>query len=572
MPHKKAEQAARTETHAVLTAAAARPGGGDQAGPSTSLLDPVEYPVETFSAEERARLEPHVTNLDEPVFALVNLPETVKGALFARYSRYPGTLRRMFLDEFAGSLPPAGTAYDGEEGARAAGLYERIFVGYGDDSVAQLGGAHVACEWVSNVLTKVLQRPRLGAYLEQSTRYIAYDAPIEGTARYRYYRDPELGPAYEAAMDEIFGIYSAALPRVQAWATKRYPATAGESPRAHERAIRAKALDLLRGLLPAASLSHMGIFATGQTYEQLILHLLAHPLPEARHYGRLVLTAVQDVMPSFVSRVERPDRGGEWVTYLERRERAAERWVARLGLDRAPGDDGAGGPSVRLTHHDGDEDLLLSALLFEAAATGERATRAALAELTGDERGALLADLVGERGNRRHRPGRGLESLRYRFEIVSDYGAFRDLQRHRMLTCQWQALTPDLGAGVPHEVDDAGVGEDYRRALDVSRSTYERLLDHGHDRRAAMYALCLGFRLRYVLDLNAREAMQLIELRSGREGHPAYRAVAHAMHERIAAVHPAVAAAMTHLDRDTEPRLERIVSELRTQAKLDARC
>jgi len=535
----------------------------------------VEYPVETFSADERARLQPHVTNLDEPVFALVNLPETVKGALFARYSRYPGTLRRMFLDEFAPSLGgPEGVAasYDNHEGARAADLYERIFVGYGDDSVAQLGGAHIACEWVSNVLTKVLQRPRLGAYLEQSTRYIAYDAPIEGTSRYRYYRDPELGPAYEAAMDEIFGIYSAALPRVQAWASDQYPAVAGESAWAHQRAIRAKALDLLRGLLPAASLSHMGIFATGQTYEQLILHLLAHPLPEARHYGRLILRAVQDVMPSFVSRVERPDRGVEWVGYLERRAQAAERWAARLGLDRAASDDGAGGPSVRLTHHDGDEDLLLAALLFEAATTDERTTRATLARLSDDERGALLADLVGDRANRRHRPGRGMEALRYRFEIVSDYGAFRDLQRHRMLTCQWQTLTPDLGAGVPHELDAAGVGDDYRRALDVSRGSYEALLDAGHDRRAAMYALCLGYRLRYVLDLNAREAMQLIELRSGREGHPSYRAVAHAMHEQIAAVHPAVAAAMTHLDRETEPRLERIVSELRTQSRLDARC
>jgi thymidylate synthase ThyX len=531
----------------------------------------VEYPVETFSAAERARLEAHVTNLDRPVFALVNLPETVKGALFARYSRYPGTLRRMFLDEFAGSLPQLdGARYDNDEGQRAADLYERIFVGYGDDSVAQLGGAHVACEWVSNVLTKVLQRPRLGAYLEQSTRYIAYDAPIEGTSHYRYYRDAELGPGYEAAMDEIFGIYSAALPAVQAWAAQQYPPAAAESPQAHARAIKAKALDLLRGLLPAASLSHMGIFATGQTYEQLILHLLAHPLPEARHYGRGILDAVQAVMPSFVSRVERPDRGGEWVSYLRRREAAAERWVARLGLDRAAGDDG-GGPSVRLVHHDGDEDLMLAALLFEASATDERATRDALAQLDDEARGALLADLMGERANRRHRPGRGLEALRYRFEIVSDYGAFRDLQRHRMLTCQWQALTPDLGAGVPHELEDAGVGDAYRRALDLSQNAYERLLEAGHDRRAAMYALCLGYRLRYVLDLNAREAMQLIELRSGREGHPSYRAVAHAMHDHIADVHPAVAAAMTFLDRETEPRLERIVSELRTQAKLDAR-
>ncbi|MGI8729200.1 MAG: FAD-dependent thymidylate synthase [Solirubrobacteraceae bacterium] len=530
----------------------------------------MEYPVETFTADERARLDPHVTNLDRPVFALVNMPETVKGALFARYSRYPGTLRRLLLDEFAGSLDAGGAADDNAEGARAADFYERIFVGYGDDSIAQLGGAHVACEWASNVLTKVLQRPRLGAYLEQSTRYIAYDNPIEGTSRYRYYRDAELGPEYEAAMDEIFDIYRAAIPRVTAWAAERYPAAGGQSERAHERAIKAKALDLLRGLLPASSLSHMGIFATGQTYEQLILHLFAHPLPEARHYGSLILDSLQAVIPSFVSRVQRPERGGEWISYLRGREQAAERWAARLGLDRAPADDGAGGPSVRLTHVDGDENLLLGALLFESTGVAEDTTRAALQQLDSRERAELLADLAGERTNRRHRPGRGLESLRYRFEIVSDYGAFRDLQRHRMLTCQWQTLTPDLGAGVPEELDEAGAGEDFRRALDISRRAYERLLGVGHDRRQAMYALCLGYRLRYVLDLNAREAMQLIELRSGREGHPTYRAVAHAMHERIAEVHPAVAAAMTHVDRETEPRLERIVSELRSQAKIDA--
>ena len=164
---------------------------------------------------------PHVTNLDRPVFALVNLPETVKGALFARYSRYQGTLRRLFLDEFAESRPRA-TVWEGAEGRRAAELYERIFLGYGDDSVAQLGGAHVAVEWVSNVLTKVLQRPRLAAYLEQSTRYIPYDAPMPGGG-YRYYRDPELGPHYEHAMDEVFDAYSTALPRVAAWVDERVP-------------------------------------------------------------------------------------------------------------------------------------------------------------------------------------------------------------------------------------------------------------------------------------------------------------------------------------------------------------
>ncbi len=534
-------------------------------GAGASLIRPVLYPSDDLNEAERARLAPHVTNLDEPVFALVNLPETVKGALFARYSRYQGTLRRLFLDEFADSLPEGG-AWDGSEGERAAQLYERIFVGYGDDSVAQLGGAHVACEWVSNVLTKVLQRPRLGAYLEQSTRYIAYDAPMPGGG-YRYYRDADLGPEYDAAMDSLFDTYALLLPRVRAWVDSSYPRVDGESEAARARAVGAKALDLLRGLLPAASLSHMGIYATGQAYEQLILHLIGHPLPEARRYGEMILAAIKAVMPSFVSRVERPDRGGAWAGYLVQRREAGERAASRLGL--ADADPADARPSVTLTHVDGDEEQVLAALLFEAAGTSEERTRGAVAALSDAERGALLADLIGDRANRRHRPGRGFEALRYRFEVVSDYGAFRDLQRHRMLTVQWQGLTPDLGAGMPEEVAAAGGGDDYRAALDRSAAEYQRLADAGLT-AAAPYALCLGYRIRYVLDMNAREAMHLVELRSGREGHPAYRAVAHQMHALIAECHPAVAAAMTHVDQSAEPRLERILSEMRAQERRDA--
>jgi thymidylate synthase ThyX len=526
----------------------------------------VEYPTESFSAAELERLAPHVTHLDRPVFALVNLPETVKGALFARYSRYPGTLKRLFLDEFADSLPEQPAAYDAGEGERAAQLYDRVFAGYGDDSIAQLGGAHVACEWVSNIVTKILQRPRLGAYLEQSTRYIAYDRRMEGTTRYRYYRDDALGPQYEAAMDALFDTYSEALGRVTAWVDEAFP---GEPSPARTRAVRAKALDLLRGLLPASSLSHMGIYATGQTYEHLILHLLAHPLPEARQYGAWILDAVRAVMPSFVARVDRPDRGGRWIEHLRARDEAAERWVARLGLDRPSAPAAADGASVRLLHVDGDEETLLAALLFEAAGVPEEEARIRIAALSPDERARLLADLVGERENRRHRPGRGFEAVRYRFEIVADYGAFRDLQRHRMLTVQWQRLTPDLGAEVPEELDAAGVGDAFRAGLERSRAEYARLVDAGLE-RLAPYALCLGFRIRFVLDMNAREAMHIIELRSGREGHPSYRAVAHEPHRQIAQVHPAVAGAMKHVDTETEPRLERILAEMRTQARLDS--
>ena len=249
-------------------------------------------PGREFSDAERALLTPHFTNLDRPVFALVNLPETVKGALFARYSRYSGD----------GAPPLSGRVRRRRAGGRAAlrrrggrarraQLYERVFLGYGDDSIAQVGGAHLACEWVSNILTKVLQRGRLAAYLEQSTRYIPYDQPIPGDAGggYRYYRDAELGPEFGTAMDELFAIYSRALPRVEAWAAERWPRGDGEPEGAWRRSIRAKALDLLRGLLPAATLSHVGIFASGQAYEQLLLRLMASPLPEARDFGEMIL-------------------------------------------------------------------------------------------------------------------------------------------------------------------------------------------------------------------------------------------------------------------------------------------
>ena len=244
----------------------------------------MQYPTETFTEAERELLSRHCTNLDRPVFALVNLPETLKGALFARYSRYPGTLRRLLLDEFAADLPrPAGRA----DRSRASGRRSSTS---GSSSATAMtrspssGGAHVACEWVSNVLTKILQRPRLAAYLEQSTRYIAYDAPMpDPPGGYRYYRDPELGVRLRRG-DGRAVRYLRGGAAARSWPGPRSSTRAATtSPQAaHTRAIKAKALDLLRGLLPASSLSHMGIYASGQTYEQLILHLLAHPLPEAR--------------------------------------------------------------------------------------------------------------------------------------------------------------------------------------------------------------------------------------------------------------------------------------------------
>src|SRR5271155_2333111 len=253
------------------------------------------YVEERFSVEEQVVLQRYFTNVYGPVFALVNLPEVVKGALFARYSRSPKSLRRLFLDEFLVDLEVSGDAtVDATVGLeRAEELYERVFIEYGDDSVAQLGGVHLACEQASNVLTKVLERGRLMAYLEQSTRYIAYNQRLS-TGHYRYYRDPglldsHLGARYVGDMDRMFDTYGELLNEAQAWLAARHPRHPDYSEIVHRQAVRAKGLDALRGLLPAGSLSNVGIYGTGQSYEMLLVRMRSHPLPEARSYAEMML-------------------------------------------------------------------------------------------------------------------------------------------------------------------------------------------------------------------------------------------------------------------------------------------
>ena len=533
------------------------------------------YAEERFTDQEAEVLRPYVTNLEGPVFALVNLPEVVKGALFARYSRSSKSLRRLFLDEFVGDLDVNGDAgVDATVGLeRAEQLYERVFVEYGDDSVAQLGGVHLACEQASNLLTKVLEWGRLMAYLEQSTRYVAYDSRLP-SGHYRYFRDPEvlessLGARYVGDMDRMFDTYAELLPVVQAHLAQKFPRQPGDSDFVYRQSIRAKALDALRGLLPASSISNVGIYGTGQAYELLLLRMQLHPLPEARRYGQMMLEELRKVIPSFLQRVDVPTRGGAWARYLaETRERTDE-LVGKLWPDRAEGEP-VRGPEVRLVDFDphGEEKVLVAmAYPFTSLSEDELVRR--VRHLTDEERAELFRAYVGERGNRRHRPGRALERTEYRFDVVSDYGAFRDLQRHRMLTVEWQELSTHLGYDVPPTVEEAGVAEPYVASMDRSAELYEQMRRACPDQ--ASYAVALGFRIRYSMQMNAREAMHLIELRSGQQGHPAYRYVAQQMHRLIAtgAGHRAIAQAMSYVDHD-EYDLERIDAERRAEARRSA--
>ncbi len=535
------------------------------------------YAIETFTADEEDILRRYVTNLDQPVFALVNLPEVVKGALFARYSRSPKSLRRLFLDEFVGDLDISGDAsVDATVGLkRAEDLYEKVFFEYGDDSVAQLGGVHLACEQASNVLTKILEWGRLMAYLEQSTRYIAYNQRLT-TGHYRYYRDPELldsplGARYVGEMDRMFDTYGELLDEATAWLTVRHPRQPADSDFVHRQAIRAKALDALRGLLPAASLSNVGIYGTGQSYEALLLRMRSHPLPEARGYADLMLNELRKVIPSFLQRVDRPDRGGEWIEYLHRTRMETGDLVAALlpDLDRAnePAGGPSGHPSVTLLDFDPDgESKVIAAICAPLTHRSEEEVRRRVDLLGAEEKRALLRAYVGDRENRRHRPGRAFERTDYRFEVVTDYGAFRDLQRHRMLTIEWQPLGVGLGYEVPDMVAEAGLEERYVASLERSRELAEALASPFP--LEAAYAIALAYRIRYTMQMNAREAMHLLELRSGPQGHPSYRWVAHEMHRLIAdqAGHGLLAEAMSHVEFGSED-LERLQTERRAEEK-----
>ena len=529
------------------------------------------YIPEQFSDAESAILRRYFTNLDLPVFALVNLPETVKGALFARYSRTAKSLRRLFLDEFVSDLDLTGDeSVDATVGvSRAEELYERIFVEYGDDSVAQLGGVHLACEQASNLLTKILEWGRLMAYLEQSTRYVAYDARLAG--RYRYYRDPAVlgspfGTRYVGDMDRMFDTYSELVEMVTTHVRATVPRGDKDSDFIYRQATRAKALDAVRGILPAASLSNVGIYGTGQGYEALLLRMRANPLPEAQAYADMMLTELRKVIPTFLRRVDMPERGVAWSNYLaDNANNTAELVDEYFGIIE-PQD----APEVTLVDFDPDgEDKLLAAICYSSSDLPETQLLERVRNLSQDQRVALIRVYVGERSNRRHKPGRAFERLSYRFDVLGDYGAFRDMQRHRLLTIEWQRLTPHLGYARPELIDEAGGTAIFDDAMERSQALYELLRPEFPEQAA--YGVAMAHRMRYMMHFNAREAMHMLELRSAPQGHPAYRRVALEMHRLIAtqAGHHAVAGAMSHMTTEA-PLLERLESERRSEQRRES--
>jgi thymidylate synthase ThyX len=535
------------------------------------------FQIEEFTEEERQVLSRFFTNLDSPVFAIVNLPEVVKGALFARYSRSPKSVRRLFLDEFY-HQPEIGVAALATqlEGAdpmvklqRAEDLYDRVFSEFGDDSVAQLGGAHLACEQASNVLTKILEWGRLASYLEQSTRYIFYDEKLGD--RYRYMIPSEIEESahrdrYVETMEWLFDTYADLVGRMVPYYETLFPKEEGDSNFVWRSTIRAKACDDIRGLLPAATTSNVGIFGSGQAFEMLLLRMRAHPLAEAREYANLMLTELRKVVPSFMRRVDVPGRGVAWSEYMASIARRMNEYAAGITVDPEPR------PEVTLVEWDADAELKTAAAsLYAYTNLPDDQLLKMVTEMPESERAALIKTYIGDRINRRHKPGRAMERSDYRFDILCDYGIFRDLQRHRMLTIEWQRLSPTHGYITPDSIADIGALDVWHEAMERTADLYNAVAtDLGHD--VAQYVIPFAYRIRFFFQLNAREAFHLLELRTGAGGHPGYRRVCQEMHRLIRdkAGHTLIADAMSYVDHENHD-LARLEGERRAAAKRAAR-
>jgi thymidylate synthase ThyX len=534
-----------------------------------------EHRAESFSESEGVLLEPFVTNLERSVFGLRNFPEVVRGALFSRYSRSDKSLRRILLDEFI-QAPEANfseivgkieNTHQIVAIQQAEAFYDRVLIGYGDDSVAELGGAHLACEGISNIAAKALEDSRLGiSPLEKSTRYVPFNRKIDGY--YRYYREPSLmssryGEEYERTIDRLFDTYSNAIEPLIAWLKSRTPREANTTERAYHSATRAKALDLLRGLLPMATLTNVGLFGNGRAFEYLLVKLAASEHPEVRSLGSMMQQELDRLIPSFVKRAK-SDRGAQYIHYLSNNFTR----TAQLTQNYLKQSNPSSTSCVQLVEYDADaETKIVAAILYPHTDLTFEQVLESVTHLSTPERVEIIETYVGERQTRFHRPGRAFEETYYTFDILADLGAYRDLHRHRVMTQERQRYTVIHGYDLPDELVEANLAQAYRDALDYAAQTTEMVARDFPD--AAQYIVPFAYKIRWRIKLNLREVYHLVELRSSRQGHPTYRAIAQEIYQQIAAVHPTLVAKMEFVDLN-DYALERLAAEQRLDEKLRA--
>jgi thymidylate synthase ThyX len=531
---------------------------------------------EEFSPEQEMLLERFVTSTKSSVFVLYNLPEVVKGALFSRYSRSTFGLRTLLLREFllnkeesgvtAASESPSACSEELRAIKKAQQFYDRILDGYGDDSIAELGGAHLAIENVSMLATKVVEDCRIGGSpLEKSTRYIYFDQKVQG--EYLFHREAVLMTSawkslYVNTCTMLFDTYSKLIPPLTTMMSARYPKDPEVSTNAYTAAIRAKVLDCVRGLLPASTLTNMGLFGNGRFYEGLLHKLHIQNLGELREIGRLAYDELAKIIPSFVQRAEIHHKTHVGFAHFQESMRNELKLLA-ASVPKAS--KSSGEASVRLIDYDKDAPIkVAAALLYQECHSSLSELVSYCRALPSEELAKILDAAALFREHRRHKSPRALENAHFTFEICTDFGAYRDLQRHRLLTQERQLLTCDHGFYMPQELVESGVEKEYCAALESAHSAFDTIARELPEE--AQYVVPMAYNIRWYVTVNARSLQWLTELRSIPAGHSSYRAVAQQMVRCIVEVLPEFERFFHFVEYDGHD-IGRLSQEIRSEQK-----
>lgn len=532
-----------------------------------------------FTESQIKVLEQFVTNTTEDVFVLRNLPEVIKGALFSRYSRSTLGLRALLLKEFILNEDTSFSAIAGrstgtEVGAdqmvaiqKAQNFYDRILDGYGDDSIGELGGAHLAAENISMLAAKVIEDSRIGGSpLEKSTRYVYFDQKVGG--QYLFYQEPVLMTSayrdlYLDTCNHLFDTYSKLIPPLTVLIEKGFPKDPAISKGAYTAALRAKVLDCLRGLLPASAMTNMGVFGNGRFFETLIQKLNCHNLAEMQEIGKKTYQELHKVIPSFIRRSEPTHKHHQsFAKFYENLKGDLKQFAEHHGREVAPM------PTAGVRLIDFDKDAVAKvggALLFNYTSGSLAELQEYCRKLSEEEMARLLEAACACRENRRHKSPRGLEHAEFTFEILADFGVYRDLQRHRILSQERQLLTCNWGYCVPPEIQGTELEKEYCGAMEKAKEAYAAVAAELPEE--AQYMVPMGYNIHWYFRLNLRALQWMCELRSQAAGHPNYRLIAQEMARQVSLALPPFERFFKFVDFDGY-ELGRLDAEIRQEEKL----
>lgn len=532
---------------------------------------------ESFTDEEQKILENYVTNTNKSVFVLRNLPDVIKGALFSRYSRSTLGLRSLLLKEFISKeemlfTEISSTSSDNQSLAvtKAQNFYDRILDGYGDDSIGELGSAHVAFENITMLGAKIIEDARIGGSpLEKSTRYVYFDQKVDD--KYLYYREDLIMASayknlYTETCDMLFKTYGELIPKLSTEIAKSFPHDPAISKGAYNAALRAKVLDCLRGLLPASALTNMGVFGNGRFFETLLQKMGVSNLSEMSELAKNAQVELAKVIPSFVRRSEENHRHNIAFAKFKMSmdqdlEKVSSHYESDIKMPENPGT-----PTVKLIRHSENAPLdVAAALVFPYSNSSLEDIKEKLKNASSNEIYSILEKSFAHRENRRHKSPRALEHAEFTFEITADFGIYRDLQRHRMLTQDRQLLSCELGYYTPPEIVGTEMEEPYHKALHEAKQAYDLIAKDLPEE--AQYIVPMAYNIRWYFHVNLRALQWLCELRSQPQGHISYRQVAQEMCHQVIMAHPEFKGFFQFVDFDGHT-LGRLDQEIRKEEKM----